>query len=195
MLGFKKAPLQRRERFTKQDAPTGAHHAVPRNPFSSRAHGHRAARAARTSAELHAFRQLAVGDDAPRRDFLHQAVNRIPGHREFPMPHDILSVLARRFHWFRPCEPWCSPAWCGKLQVGNAHLSKVRMRNSVERQRQVGLPELLRKAPRRSCVARVQVGSNEAADLRFAQAPGSVNCDLRRVAVGWVEREHDPRLL
>ena len=65
--------------------PARADHAVPGNSAAARACRHRVTNDARAAGQPKRARELSVGGHAPARDFLHQAVDRFPGHRHLSL--------------------------------------------------------------------------------------------------------------
>jgi hypothetical protein len=79
-LAFEKFALQAGVRLADQQSSTGTYDAMPGDSSAARASGHGASGAARAAGQLQRLRNLAIGRNAPARDFFHQLIYRIPIH-------------------------------------------------------------------------------------------------------------------
>src|SRR5262249_40163747 len=79
-LRFEQAPLERPVRFGDAKSTSSTGHAVPWDATAARASGHGVADGSRPTAQAERPRQLAISRDLAARNFLDQAVNRVPGH-------------------------------------------------------------------------------------------------------------------
>jgi len=79
-LRLQQSPLQTRVRLRHPHFASRTDHSMPWNPSPARTRRHRIAHGSRSSRQPQRPRQLAVRGHAAPRNFLHQLVNRIPGH-------------------------------------------------------------------------------------------------------------------
>jgi hypothetical protein len=101
-FAFEQASLQRRLWLAHEDAPAGAHNAVPGDTSTRGAGSHRAAGGARAAVQPEDSRELAVGENAPAGNLFHEAVHRAPGHVFLSPQNAILPGVAcrdQRLRW------------------------------------------------------------------------------------------------
>jgi hypothetical protein len=72
--------LQPGNRLANQEPTSGANNALPGDRSAPRARRHGVADGARSTGKTERSGQLSISCYAPARNFLHQAINCLPGH-------------------------------------------------------------------------------------------------------------------